>query len=520
MRIITADDAAALIKNRDTVIVGGSAGMGAAESVLAAIERAFRANGKPRDLGIIHATGVGAVTEKGLNHLAHRGLVKRVIGGNYGLQLPFMRELIVSNAIEAYNLPQGVICQLYRAMAAKHPGVVSHVGLHTYMDPRQEGGKMNTATTEDIIEVVALAGREWLFYHAPVAQVALIRGTTADEDGNVSLEHEATTLEGISIAQAVHNAGGTVICQVERLAQRGSLHPQMVRIPGFLIDRFVVVSDQWQNFAVRFDASLCGETRRPIATIAPGPLNERRVISRRSAFELTPGAVINLGVGVSAGIPNVLNEERLNDLAVLTVESGVIGGVPGEGLYFGSAYNPSAIIDQGYQFDFYDGGGLDIAFVSFAEVDAEGNVNVTRFGNRNDGSGGFIDITQTAKRIVFGGTLVGGAKVAIAGEKLAIRAEGMVHKFVPRVGQISYNGQLGRERGQDVTFVSERAVLRMTRDGLTLTEIAPGVRVKEDVLAHIGFEVKVATELKTMDARIFREGPMGLREDIMARRTA
>ena len=379
---------------------------------------------------------------------------------------------------------------------------------------------MNSATTEDIIEVVTLAGREWLFYHAPVAQVALIRGTTADEDGNVSLEHEATTLEGISIAQAVHNAGGTVICQVERLAQRGSLHPQMVRIPGFLIDRFVVVPDQWQNFAVRFDASLCGETRRPIATIAPGPLNERRVISRRSAFELTPGAVINLGVGVSAGIPNVLNEEGLNDLATLTVESGVIGGVPGEGLYFGSAYNPGAIIDQGYQFDFYDGGGLDIAFVSFAEVDAEGNVNVTRFGNRNDGSGGFIDITQTAKRIVFGGTLVGGAKVAVAGGKLAIQAEGTVHKFVPRVGQISYNGRLGRERGQDVTFVSERAVLRMTRDGLTLTEIAPGVRVKEDVLAHIGFEVKVSTELKTMDARIFREGPMGLREDILARRMA
>ncbi|MGQ0664320.1 MAG: acyl CoA:acetate/3-ketoacid CoA transferase [Pseudomonadota bacterium] len=517
-RVIAADEAAQLIKDGDTVIVGGSAGMGVAESVLEAIEKLFLGEGRPRALTILHTTGVGAVHAKGLNRLAHKGLIKRVIGGNYGLQLPFMKALIVSDEIEAYNLPQGVICQLYRAMAAKHPGVVTHVGLDTYIDPRQEGGKMNRATTEDLIEVVTLAGQEWLFYKAPVANVALIRGTTADEDGNVGWEHEATTLEALSIAQAVHNAGGTVICQVKRLAERGTLHPQMVKVPGFLIDRFVVDPGQWQNYATPFDPSLCGEIRRPLSSVEAGPLNERRVIARRGAFELFPGAVINLGVGVSALIPNVLAEEGLERLVTLTVEAGVIGGVPGEGLYFGSACNPSAIIDQPYQFDFYDGGGLDLAFVSFAEVDSEGNVNVTRFGDRNDGAGGFIDITQNAKRIVFGGTLSGGGlKVVVADGRLRIDREGTLAKFVARVGQISYNGRRGQARGQETTFVTERAIFRMAPQGLMVTEIAPGIRLREDVLDRLGFSPQVASGLRLMDARIFRDGPMGLKAETAAR---
>ncbi len=312
-RVVTADEAASLIKDEDAVIVGGSAGMGVAESVLVAIEQRFLGGHGPCDLTVIHTTGIGAVTDRGLNRLVHKGLVGRVIGGNFGLQLPFMRELIVSNEIEAYNIPQGVLCQLYRAMAAGQPGIVTHVGLHTYMDPRQEGGRMNDATTGDMIEVVKLSGREWLFYKAPRANFALIRGTTADEDGHVSMEHEATTLEALSIAQAVHNAGGTVVCQVERLAQRGTLHPHMVRVPGFLIDHFVVDPEQMQNYAVRFDPSLCGETTRPLATIKPDPLSMRRVIARRAAFELSRNAVFNLGVGVSAAIPNVVAEEDMED---------------------------------------------------------------------------------------------------------------------------------------------------------------------------------------------------------------
>jgi propionate CoA-transferase len=316
----------------------------------------------------------------------------------------------------------------------------------------------------------------------------------------------------------VHNAGGTVICQVKRLAQRGTLHPQMVAIPGFLIDYFVVDEDQWQTNLTPFDASLCGEAPRPLATLAADPLSERRVIARRQAFALYPGAVINLGVGISALIPNVVAEEGIDDLFTATAESGIIGGIPCSGLEFGATYNPRVIIDQPYMFDFYDGGGLDVAFVSFAEVDRDGNVNVTKFGNRPNGCGGFIDITQNAKSIVFGGTLTSrGLEVAVADECLAIASEGKIMKFVPRVAQISYNGCRGQESGQDVTFVTERAVFRMTPEGLVLTEIAPGVRLKEDVLDRMEFEPAISPDLGSMDPRLFREGPMGLREDLLAR---
>ena len=516
-RLITPEQAAELIKDGDTLIVGGNGGMGAPESVLVAIEKLFVEQARPKALTLVHVTGIGAVTYGGINHFAHKGLVKRVIGGNFGLQLPFMKEMIVSNAVEAYNFPQGVLSQMCRAMAAKQPGIVTHVGLHTYMDPRQEGGKMNASATEDLIEVIQLAGREWLFYNAPTPDIAIIRGTTADEDGYVAMEHEGSTREDMSIAQAVHNAGGIVICQVERLARRGSLHPQMVQIPGFLIDYFVHDPDQWQTYGTRFDPTVCGEMPGSVATIEPDPLTARRTIARRAAFEMRSGDVINLGVGVSAGIPNVAAEEGIQDRVTLTVEAGVIGGVPGAEREFGTSHNPRAIMDQAYLFDFYDGGGLDAAFLSFAEVDADGNVNVTRFGDRNDGAGGFINITQNAKRLIFSGTLTGGGlKVAIVDGRVRIEREGTVRKFVPKVGQISYNGRRGQERDQSVTFVTERAVLRMTADGMVMTEIAPGARLKEDVLDQLGFEIKVAPDLKEMDERIFREGPMGLAETMSA----
>ncbi len=512
-RVITAEVAAGLIRDGDTVIVGGSAGMGVADAVIVALEKRFLETRAPSALTIIHTTGIGALKSEGLNRFAHKGMIKRVIGGNYGLQLVFMKELITTGEIEAYNFPQGVICQLYRAMAAKQPGVVTHIGLHTYIDPRQEGGKMNSATTEDLIEVVNLGGSEYLFYKAPVANVALIRGTTADEDGNVSMEHEGTTLEALSVAQAVHNAGGTVICQVKRLAQRGSLHPQMVRVPGFLIDAFVVDENQWQNYAAQFDPSLCGEIRRPMATLKPGALNVRRIIARRAAIELTRGAVFNLGAGVSAGISNVIAEENMENLVTSTVEAGVVGGIPGEGLYFGSAYNPQAIIDQPYMFDFYSGGGLDVAFVSFAEVDVEGNVTVTRFGDRNDGAGGFIEITQTVKRLVFSGTLTGGGlAVDVDDGNVRILKEGSICKFVSKVNQISFNGQHGLQQEQKTMFITERAVIRMSDDGLVVTEIAPGIRLREDVLDQIDFELQVLPDLPLMDSRILRQGRMGLLE--------
>lgn len=514
-RIVTAKKAAELIKDGDTVVVGGSGGMGVAELVLEQIEKLFLDSGQPRDLTVVHTTGVGDFKELGLGHLAHKGLVKRVIGGNYGPQPNFMK-LIVDNEVEAFNLPQGVLAQMHRAVAAGQPGVITHVGLHTYIDPRQEGGKMNEAAVEDLVEVIKLDGREWLFYRAFSPNVACIRGTTADEDGNISMEHECATLEGLSIAQGVHNNGGTVICQVKRVAKRGSLHPQMVKIPGFLIDRIVVNENQGQTFTTIFDPSICGEIQRPMETIEIDPLDSRRIIARRAAFTLYPGAVLNIGVGVSAGIPNVAAEEEIQEMLVFTGEAGIIGGIPQGGLDFGSAFNPTAIVDQPYQFDFYDGGGLDISFVSFAEVDAEGNVNVTKFGNRADGAGGFINITQNAKRIVFSGTLTGGGfKAAVTNGKLRINQEGRIRKFVPQVIQISYNARLGQQNGQEVTFVTERAVFRMTPDGIVLTEIAPGIRLREDVLDRIGFSPKVSPDLQQMDPRIFHEGPMGLRNEII-----
>lgn len=516
--IISARAAAKIVKSSDAVIVGGSGGMGVAESVLCELEQRYLVDQNPRNLTLIHTTGIGAVTKFGLNRLAHEGLIKRVIGGNFGLQLPFMQDLIVANKIEAYNFPQGVMCQLYRAMAAKQPGLFSHVGIGTYIDPRIEGGKMNQATTADLIDLIELNGKEMLFFHAPEVNVAILRGTTADNHGNIALEHEAATLEGLSIAQAVYNAGGTVICQVERITERGKLHPQMVRIPGFLIDKIVVSADQSQNYAVKFDPSLCGESRRPIETITPDPMNERRIIARRAALELFPDAVVNMGVGVSAGIPNVAAEEGLDGIFTITVEAGVIGGFAGHGLYFGSAYNPEAIIDQGYMFDFYDGGGLDIAFVSFAEVDADANVNVTRFGNRNDGAGGFINITQNAKSIVFSGTLTGGGlDIAMEKGKIKIRKEGTIFKFVQQVNQISFSGKRAINNRTNVMFVTERAVFRMTNSGIEISEVAPGIIIERDVLPYIPFPIILPSTIKTMDHRIFSEGPMGIKDEILTR---
>lgn len=512
--VITPQEAASLVKDGDVLAVGGNGGTGVAETILQALEQRFLDTHSPQGLTLFHVTGVGAVTEQGLCRLAYADLIRCVYGGNFGLQIPFMK-LIREEQIEGYNFPQGVMAQMCRALAGKQPGVLTHVGLHTYMDPRQEGGRMNARTREPMIDIMEISGQEYLFYRSPTPTIAFLRGTSADEDGYISMEHEATTREELSIAQAVHNAGGIVICQVKRLVRRGTLNPHMVKIPGFLIDHIVLDPDQKQTYATQYDPSRSGETRMPISALQVDPLTERRVIARRAALELQRGDVVNLGVGISAMIPNVAAEEGIDDHITLTVEAGVIGGVPGYAREFGTAYNPRAIIDQPYQFDFYDGGGLDCAFLSFAEVDSEGNVNVTRFGNRYDGAGGFINISQNAKRLVFSGTLTGGGlKVGLENGKVAIEQEGKLQKFVPTVGQISFNGTLARERGQDVTFISERAVFKLEKEGLTLVEIAPGVDLQKDILDQIGFTPRISPELKTMDARLFQHGKMGLLDEM------
>jgi propionate CoA-transferase len=495
-RVLDADAAAALVKSGQTVIVEGSSGFGVAEAVLAALERRFQASAEPRELTLVHTTGVGDRATRGISHLAHEGMLRRVIGGNWGL-MPSLMKLIADDKVEAYNFPQGVLCQLYREIAAGKPGVISHVGLETYMDPRQDGGRMNARAREPLVGIVRLVGRDWLFYKAFKPDVALLRGTTADERGNITLEHECALLEHLSVAQAVHNSGGLVIAQVERIVAHGELHPQHVKVPGILVDVVVVEPEAWQTWLVRYSPAFSGEHRIPLAEVPPLPMGDRKVIARRAAMTLRAGMVVNLGVGMAEGVARVAAEEGISDAFTLTIEAGAIGGVPASELNFGAAYNPDAIVDQPYQFDFYDGGGLDMACVSFAQVDARGHVNVTRFAGRVEGSGGFIDITQNAKAVCFLGTLTGGK-------------DGSIRKFVEKVEQISFNGVAAAARGTPVLYITERAVFALTEHGLELREVAPGVDVRRDVLAHMGFTPLIPVPPKPMDPRIFRGAKMGL----------
>jgi propionate CoA-transferase len=500
MRRITAEQAASLVRDGDTLLIGGSGGGHAVpEALLAALGQRFRDTGSPRDITALHPVGVGDGAGRGLGHLAQKGLLKRNIAGSF-VNSPPAGAMALRDEIEAWSLPQGALSQLMREMAAGRPGLLTKTGLHTFVDPRHGGGRQSPSAREDLVELVQFRGEDFLFFKAYQVHVAFLRGTTADEDGNVSMEQEAVTLEMLSEAQATKRCGGVVVVQVKRIARRGSLHPKMVKIPGILVDCIVVAPEQEQTYLTPYSTAYSGELRIPVDDIPVLPLDARKIVARRGALELFPRAICNLGSGIFTGLANVAAEEGCLDAVCLTNEQGNIGGAPASGGEAGAAMNPDAQVDQPYQFDFYDGGGLDLAFLSFAEFDAAGNVNVSRFGNKLIGPGGFINISQHARRAIFGGTLTAGGKP----------------KAVAQVEQVTFSGRFARERGQPVLYVTEAAVFRLGANGPELAEIAPDLRV-DDIAARMGFSPAIAADLKPMDARLFAEAKMGLAAEIAGR---
>ncbi len=519
MRIVSPDEAARLIRDGASVYVGGSGGGHAVpEALIDALRDRHAATGEPRGLTLASTVSLGDWDTTGFNKLADPHLLRRVISAGFN-NCPAIAALAIANEIEAYTLPQGALAQLCRDMAAGRPGLLTRVGLHTFVDPRHGGGKQSARTTEDLVRLVTIDDEEYLLYRSFPIGVALIRGTCADENGNISMEDEAFLGENFSLAAAAHLHGGIVIAQVQRLAAAGSLAPRSVEVPGALVDYVAIVPDQQQTYQTVYNPAFAGRLRVPDREIQSIPFDIRKVIARRAAMELFPGAIVNLGFGVSNGISAVAAEEGFYRDLTLTVEQGIIGGVPAGGKNAGAGVNFDMMAHQPDQFDFYDGGGLDIAFLSFAEVDVEGNVNVSRYERSINGPGGFINISQGARKVVFSGTLTtGGLSVRPDGTGgLTLDRDGAVAKWRRRVQQLTFNGQYARQRRQEVLFITDRAVFELTADGLLLIEIAPGISLEEHVLARIEFPVQVSPRLKQMDKRLFCDRPMGLLSDFRAR---
>lgn len=508
-KVIDVKDLVNSIEDGSTIATVGMTLISAAETILTEIENQFLEKNSPRDLTLVHAAGQGDRV-RGIIHLAHEGLLKRIIGSHWGLQ-PAMMELITNEKIEAYCIPQGQICQLYRSMSRGISGHLSKTGLGTFVDPRLEGGKMNERTKklDDISKIVNVNGEEYIWYNEIPLDYVILRGTECDENGNVTIEDEAMKLEMLPAALAAKRFGGKVIVQVKRVVQNGTLNPKDVVVPGVFIDNIVVCDDVFKNHRQTsswyHDPSYSGQARVPVAHDEVLPLDVRKMIGRRAVYEISKGDIINLGTGIPNDvISHIVNEEGFTDDVMITVESGMYGGIGAGGIDFGIAKNTQAMITHTDQMDFYNGTGVDVTFIGFGECDKAGNVNSTKMGNISPGAGGLIDIAQGAKKVVFCGTFTAkGLKVNFDDRKLNIVNEGEVLKFVDNVKQVSLSSKEALKKDQKIVIVTERAVFELRENGMELVEIAPGIDVEKDILALMKYKPLVSDNLKVMDADIF-----------------
>lgn len=518
-KFITPQEAALLVQDHSALALGGFGAYCGPDALLEALSVRFQETGHPAGLTVVTgiSTGDNTQNDQGMNRIAREGLIDTIIAGHLA-NPPKISAMAAANQLAAYTLPLGVVMHLFRAIAGKKPGVITHVGLGTFADPRNDGCKANDrarAQQREVVQLLELCGKEYLFYPSFPLDICFIRGTYADEDGNISIEHEGLTGAELEIAAAVRNSGGIVVVQVEDVVQRGSIHPRKVRVHSTLVD-YVVKAPcpelHMQNYAgVGYQPALSGETRCPTDAIQPMPMSIRKVIARRGAMELVPNCVINLGIGIPSGVGSVANEEGIAAQTTLSLESGPIGGVPVEGVGFAGSINPEVINSLCDTFDLYDGGFLDMTFLGAAEIDEQGNVNVSKFGPRCPGPGGFINISQNTPKVFFMGAFTAGkSRIQVEDGRLNIVEDGPGVKFIKKVQQISFSADYARKTGQTVMYLTERAVFRLTDGGIMLTEMAPGVDLQRDILDHMEFRPLIAEEIKPMDPRIFREEKMGL----------
>jgi len=505
-KVVTPDQAAALIKDGATISWVTAGLCGFPEELAIALEKRFLETGHPRDLFNTHSCGCGDWKTRGMNHMGHEGMVRKHIAGHIG-EAPMLGKLVSENKVECHLFPQGVLTHLYRQMAGGKIGVITKVGLGTYVDPRRQGGKINDITKDDMVELIEFQGEEYLYFKPFNIDVAMIRGTIADEDGNMTMDEEPLFLEALHLAMAAKRNGGIVIAQVKYVAQARTLNPKAVKVPGVLVD-YIVVGKPENHLQTRVtlnEPAFDGRIRKPLASVEPIPLDERKIIGRRAAMEMKKGAVVNMGIGMPDTVSNTAADENVSDLMSLTIELGAFGGVPAQGMDFPAAINPDCIVDHPNMFDFYDGGGLDICFLGAAQIDEEGNTNVSKFGPKVVGPGGYVNISSSSKKVVFCGTLTAsGAEYEVADGTIKILKEGKIKKFVKECDHVTFSGKYSAKRGQEVVYVTERAVFTLENGEVTLIEIAPGLDVEKDVIAQMEFRPKISPNLKEMPAEIFQ----------------